>query len=169
MKCPQCEQPFATAEAVVRHRLVAHHNIPHPCGCKYCDEIFSSWGDRRKHVKEIHEPQNGESEAEGSPGSSTKDVSVLSAAGSIYVSETKDRAHARHPSHKTRAKDKARGRTVRRIIVGNRTPHTICAVCRRKFRNKKSLDQHREKKGHVILLLEQSRYSKFQCQIVNGE
>jgi hypothetical protein len=166
MKCPQCERPFATVEAVVRHRRIAHHNIPHPCGCKYCDEIFSSWGDRRRHIKEIHEPQDGESQAEGSSRQASKDVSVLSATGSVHESEAKDRAHAHNPQDKARKKHKASGRTVRRIIMGNRTPHTICAVCLRKFRNKKSLDQHREKKGHVILLLEQSRYSKFQCQPV---
>lgn len=167
MKCPQCEQPFANAMAVVRHRQTAHHNILHPCRCSLCHELFPTWRERQQHIKEFHEPQDGESETEGSEESTSEDVSVLPAARSLYESKGKDRASKKHPSHEARLKDKARRRTVRRVIVGNRTPHTLCGICLRKFRKKSSLDQHREATGHVTLLLEQSRYNKIQCQPVD--
>lgn len=167
MKCPQCDLFLWTAEAVVKHRSIEHKNVSRLCRCHQCNELFSTWRERRLHIKECHEPQDGESETEGGEESTSQDVSVLPAARSLYESKGKDRTSKKHPSHEARLKDKARRRTVRRVIVGNRTPHTLCGICLRKFRKKSSLDQHREATGHVTLLLEQSRYNKIQCQPVD--
>jgi hypothetical protein len=47
--------------------------------------------------------------------------------------------------------------------MGNRTARCVCNTCKKPFRNKKGLAQHRDAKNHKTKLLQQSRWAK------NGE
>lgn len=153
--CPQCEGDFSTADALLRHRQVAHHNVLHPCECKKCGETFPTWKELRKH-QVIHEPQDRESQDQGSPILSQAEVSALY--GDVHVPEAETRTRR---SRAPRAKTNGKGSIYTGIVFGvEKIPNFRCESCLKTFRNQQRLEQHREKKGHVALLPRQSRYGK---------